>query len=327
MATVFARTQEKFRVRFYIQKILDFLVTLFLVTAVTFLTFNLLPGNPALAILGTEAEPAQIQLLEEKLGLDKPVSVRYLLWVQDALHGNLGESYQYGQSVSKLISGSFSATAGLAFLSFVLTVIFGVFFGILFSRMYENAFFRPLVSLSQIWFSVPSFCTALFLIVVFSVKLKLLPAMGYAPISGGFLKWLRALILPALSISLGSGAVLARYILTSILAQKKQDYVRTARSKGLRENQIVMRHILRNALIPSITTLGLITADILGGSIIIETVFSIPGIGRLVATSISSRDFPLIQGLVLYLAVIALVCNFVVDILYSIADPRIRKKR
>ena len=148
--------------------------------------------------------------------------------------------------------------------------------------------------------------------------------MGYVPISGGFFTWLHSLVLPAFSLSLGSGAILARYTTTSILNQAKQDYVRTARSKGLSEWCMITRHILRNALLPSVTILGLIMTEILGGSIIIENVFSLPGIGRLIATSILTRDFPLIQGLVLYLSLITLFCNFAVDLIYSLVDPRVK---
>ena len=311
---------------FYLRKFLDFLTTLFLISLLTFLTFQLLPGNPALAILGPEADSAQIQALEEKMGLDKSIGERYILWISGALRGDLGISYQYDQSVSKLIAGSFSVTMSLSLLTLIFTVLIGFSFGFFYSYISRSRFFKPLSTLQQIWFSLPSFCTALLLILIFSVKLGLFPAMGYSPLfKTGFFPWLHSLILPALSLSLGSGAILARYTTASILNQYRQDYVRTARSKGLGEWSVITRHILRNALLPSVTTLGLIMAEILGGSIIIENVFSIPGIGKLIASSILTRDFPLIQGLVLYLALITLLCNFIVDMIYTIIDPRIRK--
>ncbi|WP_296321691.1 ABC transporter permease [Treponema sp. UBA3813] len=309
--------------KFYIKKALDFITTLFLISLLTFFVFQLLPGNPALAILGPEADSAQVQALESKMGLNKSIGQRYLSWIGGAIRGDLGVSYQYNQSVSKLIGGSFSVTLSLALVTLIFTVFIGYFFGFFYAYIRKSALCKPLMSIQQIWFSVPSFCTALLLILVFSVNLGLFPTMGYVPISEDFFSWLHSLALPALSLALGSGAILARYTTTSILGEAKQDYVRTARSKGLSEALVIRRHILRNALLPSVTTLGLIMVEILGGSIIIENVFSLPGIGRLIASSIQTRDFPLIQGLVLYLALITLFCNLAVDFLYSLIDPRI----
>ncbi len=302
--------------KIYVKKVLDFITTLFLVSLITFFSFQLLPGNPALAILGTEAEQAQIEALEIQLGLNKSLPDRYISWFFGALHGNLGLSYKYNQSVGVLIKNAFKTTASLAFLSLIFTIIGGSFFGILFS-VYRKKFFSKVgFNLSQLWISMPSFCTALVLILIFTVGLGLLPSVGFINFT--------SLILPSLAISLGSSCMLCRYIKTNIESELKKDYVRTAKSKGLNDRQVIVRHVLKNALIPSITTLGLITADIFGGSIIIENVFSLPGIGKLLVSSISSRDFPLLQGLTLYLAAITLTCNFAVDMLYTVIDPRAR---
>ena len=159
---------------------------------------------------------------------------------------------------------------------------------------------------------------------IFSVRLGLLPSIGYTPLSEGFFKSFKSLLLPSLSVAIGSSAILIRYVRVSVLKENGRDYVRTARSKGLTRFRIMYAHVLKNSLIPVITILGILTADILGGSIIIENIFSLPGIGRLITVSISSRDLPLIQGLVLYLALIVVICNFVVDLIYSLVDPRIR---
>ena len=301
---------------FYIKKFLDFITTLILVSVVTFLTFQLLPGNPALTILGAEAEEAQIAAIEQELQLDKPLYQRYLTWVKGALSGNLGKSYKYGQSVTSIILERVKTTAALAGLSLIFSFGLGLILGLFFAISRKNRYLKPLFYIDQIFISIPSFCTALLLILFFTVLLNLLPSIGVS----GF----RSFILPALSLSLGSSAILARYIKTAVDDEYKKDYVRTARSKGLTESQIIYRHILRNAIIPSITTLGLIATDIFGGSIIVENVFSLPGIGKLIVTSISSRDFPLLQGLTLYLSAITLFCNFGVDILYSVVDPRTR---
>ena len=301
---------------YYIKKFIDFITTLILVSVVTFLTFQLLPGNPALTILGPEAEDAQIAALEQELQLDRPLYQRYIKWVKGVFSGNLGKSYKYGQSVTSIILERVKTTAVLAGLSLIFSLGLGLFLGLFFAISRKNRYLKPLFYIDQIFISIPSFCTALLLILFFTVLLRLLPSIGVSGFS--------SFILPALSLSLGSSAILARYIKTSVDDEYKKDYVRTARSKGLTETQIIYRHILRNAIIPSITTLGLIATDIFGGSIIVENVFSLPGIGKLIVTSISSRDFPLLQGLTLYLAAITLFCNFAVDILYSVVDPRTR---
>ena len=301
---------------YYIKKFIDFITTLILVSVVTFLTFQLLPGNPALTILGPEAEDAQIAALEQELQLDRPLYQRYIKWVKGVFSGNLGKSYKYGQSVTSIILERVKTTAILAGLSLIFSLGLGLFLGLFFAISRKNRYLKPLFYIDQIFISIPSFCTALLLILFFTVLLRLLPSIGVSGFS--------SFILPALSLSLGSSAILARYIKTSVDDEYKKDYVRTARSKGLTETQIIYRHILRNAIIPSITTLGLIATDIFGGSIIVENVFSLPGIGKLIVTSISSRDFPLLQGLTLYLAAITLFCNFAVDILYSVVDPRTR---
>ncbi len=298
--------------------IFDFLTTLILVSLVTFFTFQLLPGSSALAILGPEAEEAQIEALEQELGLDKPLAERYIKWAANAICGDLGTSYKLKTSVSGLIADRFIVTGTLTLFSFFLTVFIGLFCGIFFSRTSSYSFLKPLNYINQIWFSIPSFCCAIILILIFTVKLHLLPSMGIS----GFSSY----ILPSLTISLGSGAILARYISTNIREEFSRDYVRTAYSKGLTTNQVIFRHILRNALLSSVTTLGIIITEILGGSIIIENVFSIPGIGKLLADSINTRDFPLLQGLVLYLAFITLTCNFATDLLYTIIDPRTKQR-
>ena len=231
----------------YLGKALNFFTTLFLVTLVTFLTFQVLPGDPATAILGADAEEAQIIQKRAELGLDQSLYIRYFKWIGGVLHGDLGNSYRYDQKVFDLIKGSLKTTAALAFLSLLITVVLGLFFGILFAATRKNRFFIALSTISQIWVSIPSFCTGILLILVFTVTFNLLPSVDYNGPS--------SLILPSFAIALGSSSILCRYIKTSIENELKQDYVRTARSKGLNETQVIFRHVLRNALLPSITTL------------------------------------------------------------------------
>lgn len=312
--------------RYYVRRILGFIITIFLVSVLTFAIFQILPGNPAEIILGVDADPVQVAALEESMGLDKPIPQRYLEWVVNLFRGDMGTSYRYKQPVVKLIRDSFKVTASLTFMSVVLTILIGLPIGIWLAKNNGKLVATPVSMLSQVSLSIPAFCMSIFLIYIFCVKLKLLPSFGYVPFSEGAGAWFRNIILPSLAISLGASATLIRYIYTSIASQMKEDYIKTAKSKGVTMRNILNKHVLRNSLIPVITILGMLVSDILGGSIIIENVFSFPGIGKLLSTSISSRDLPLIQGLVVYMAGIVVLCNFLVDMLYSVIDPRIRLK-
>ena len=278
-----------------------------------------------MAILGPDADEIQIANLESELGLDTSPFIRYGEWLKKIFRGDFGTSYKYSKSVSKVVADAFAATFSLAIFSLILSAIWGIAFGIFIALKEKNPLAFAAQILNQIWIATPSFCAAIFLIIIFCVKLRVFPSMGFVPWNQNPLACLRTLFLPALSLSLGSGAILSRYLKNSIHAEQKKDYIKTLRAKGLNQNQIIFDHVLRNALLPALTMLGLLITDILGGSIIIENVFSIPGIGRLIATSISSRDFPLLQTLTLYLASITVACNFFVDFLHSLADPRIRR--
>ncbi len=311
---------------YYCRKIGGLLVTLLLVSLITFGVFQILPGNPAYIILGVDADPLQIEALEKSLGLDLPLYQRYWNWVVGLFQGDLGTSLRYQQPVSQLIADGLKVTGSLALVSIILTVAIGLPAGIWLAGHSEKKYAVGLSMISQLSLSIPAFCMGIFLINIFSVQLKWLPSMSYVSWSEDPLGSIRSLILPAFSMSLGSAAVLIRYVKVSVTNQKKQDYVRTAYSKGLTSRRVMYGHVVRNSLIPVITILGMTVADILGGSIITENIFSLPGIGRLISVSINSRDLPLIQGLVLYLAVIVVICNFVVDIVYSVVDPRIRLK-
>ncbi len=311
---------------YYVRKLAGVLVTLLLVSIVTFAVFQILPGDPATVILGVDADPVQLERLRESMGTDKPLSLRFLNWIAGALRGDLGISYRYQKPVAELIAGGLSATASLALFSLVLTALIGLPVGIWLAHHGKKAYAAPVTFLFQLGLSMPAFCVSIVLIEIFSVQLKWLPSMDFVPWSESPAECLKGLLLPSLAIAFGSSAVLIRYVRASVSRQEGEDYVRTAKSKGLTHSKILRRHVLRNSLIPALTIFGMTVADVLGGSIIIENVFSLPGIGKLIATSISTRDLPLIQGLVLYLAGLVVVCNFAVDLLYSVIDPRIRLK-
>lgn len=311
---------------YYIRKTAGMLVTLVLVSLITFAVFQILPGNPAQIILGVDADPVQLQALEQKMGLDQPIAIRYLDWIVNLFRGDLGISYRYQQPVAQLLMNALEVTGSLALLTMLLTILIGIPVGIWLAGHSEKWYSVPVSMLSQISISVPSFCMAIFLISIFSITLRLLPSVDFVSFGKSPVGWLRSLLLPSAALALGASAIVIRYVKVAVLNQKKQDYVRTAYSKGMGKKRVLYGHILRNSLIPVITVLGMTTADILGGSIIVENVFSLPGIGRLISVSVASRDLPLLQGLTFYLAIIVILCNFAVDLIYSVVDPRIRLK-
>ncbi|MGH4036822.1 MAG: ABC transporter permease [Sphaerochaeta sp.] len=311
---------------YYTRKLLSTLITLFLVSVLTFSIFQLVPGDPAQMILGVDANPQQIEALRSTMDLDKNPVIRYTNWVLRALKGDFGTSYKYQRPVAALISSSITITAQLAFLSLLLSILIGIPVGIFIAKRDKEKKVIPLSILSQLGMAIPSFCVAILLIDIFSIKLKILPSLGYIPFSESPFGCFKSLLLPSLSIAFGGAAVIIRYLRSNIVSERREDYVRTNRSIGLSENQILYKHILRNSLIPVITIFGILVSEVLGGSIIIENVFSLPGIGKLITSSITSRDLPLIQALVLYLSIIVVITNMIVDLLYGVIDPRIRIK-
>ena len=312
--------------RYFLYKLSSFITTIIIVSIMIFFVFQLLPGNPAQIILGIDADPHQVAQLEKQLGLDRSPVERYMDWVAGVLQGDLGESLRYQLPVSDIVIDRIPVTASLAILSLLFTVVIGVPLGIFIARSDGKWISIFLNVLTQLGISIPSFWFGFILILIFGVTLQLFPTYGYVPWSEDFLGALRSFFLPSFAIAIGNIAIVIRYLRNTILDQSKMDYVRTARVKGLKERSILYGHILRNSLIPVLTIMGLLIADTLGGSIIIENVFSLPGLGNLLIQSITSRDFPLVQSMVLYIAIIVLLINFIVDMLYKVIDPRIRLK-
>ncbi|AZS16312.1 ABC transporter permease [Paenibacillus lutimineralis] len=313
--------------RFYIRKLITFISTLVLVSVITFLVFQVLPGDPAQIILGVDADPQQIAALHEAMGLDRSAGERYLMWIKDTLSGDFGTSVRYNRPVADLLLERLPVTLSLALFSLGLTLIIGLPLGIYIARR-DGKLSSLLLSLfTQLGVSVPSFWLAFILILLFSVTFKLFPTYGYTSWSTNPFGAIRSLFLPSLALAIPGFAVVIRYLRNTLLDQSRMDYVRTARSKGLHEKGIMYHHILRNGMIPVITIVGLLIADTLGGSIVVENVFALPGIGNLLVSSIGARDLPLVQTMVLYIAVIVVSINFIVDMLYKVIDPRIRLKR
>lgn len=308
---------------FYIKKLCSLCLTLFLISIVTFGVFQILPGDPAAIILGPDADPLQLEAIRQSLNLDTPILTRYIDWVINTLKGDLGISLRFHIPVGELLLSRIPITASLAFITLLLTLLIGLPLSLFIVR-YEAYLGKIMSILSQVSIAIPSFWMGILLILLFSITLGLLPSGGYVTFTTSPISWLESLFLPGLSIALGTSAILIRYLKASMLDELPKLYVQTARSKGLSEKIVLNKHVFKNALIPTITILGMLVIDILGGSIITENVFNLPGLGNLIIAAINSRDLPLIQGLTLYLGMIVAILNFVVDILYSVIDPRIR---
>jgi peptide/nickel transport system permease protein len=289
-----------------------------------FFLIRMIPGDPVIQMLGPEYTPEAAEALRHKLGLDEPVYIQYVKWFGNILTGDLGASVASGESVTGAIASGLPKTLSLAGLSFLIAVLIAVPSGIL-AALKRNSWADYLASLiAFVGVSMPSFWFGMMLILIFSVKLRWLPAIGYAEIrDDGVVEWFRRLILPSTAIGMGYAAILMRFVRAGLLEVLSSDYVRTARAKGISERAVIVRHALRNSLIPVVTIAGIQLALLLSGAVVIETVFSIRGIGRILVGAIFDRDYPIVQGLILLVAVLFVLANLVVDIIYTILDPRI----
>lgn len=307
------------------RRLLAFVPTVFISVTLIFIFTRLLPGNPVWALVGDQSVSAdKIDEIVKQMGYDRPILVQYLEWLPRVFTGNLGYSVFYKQDVIEVILSRFPVTFSLATLSLVLTVIVAVPIGIL-SATRRNSWLDNVNMLSTtVWISLPSFWLGFLFIIVFSVYLGWFPAAGYRDTSFGWGAWLNRLVLPVLSLSLAHIALLVRMTRSSMLEVLGNEYIVAARAKGLAESKVVYKHALRNAFISIITVIGLIFALNLGGSIIIENVFALPGLGQLVATAALRRDYAIIEGSMLYFILIALAVNLVVDISYTFINPRVR---
>jgi peptide/nickel transport system permease protein len=290
----------------------------------SFALVHVIPGDPALVMLGGEGTPQQAAELRKQLGLDRPLPVRYWEWLSRVVRGDLGESlYNKTRVVDELI-WRFPTTLALVCLALLISVLIGVPAGLL-SAVYRNTWIDHATRLlTLLSLSMPSFWLGLMLIIFFSLKLNLLPIVGYTSVVTDPWSGLRFLILPSFALGTYLTALLARLVRSSVLEVLGQDYIRTARAKGLREQIVLFRHALRNALIPAVTVMGINMGILLGGSAVIETLFVLPGVGQLVITALYNRDLPVIQGLILYISVLYVLINLAVDLLYTYLDPRLR---
>jgi peptide/nickel transport system permease protein len=310
--------------RYTIRRVIFMLPVALLVSFLTFILIHLIPGDPARVLLGEEATPETVAALQKELGLDKPILVQFALWLWQAIHGNLGESIQLHQPVTQALMQRLPVTIELGVAALLFSLVLAVPLGV-YSATHRNSWIEWLVNISSLLGTdIPNFVFALLLIFLFAVAWRLFPPGGYTPLMDDPLANLRDLILPMLALGIGEVAVNLRQIRASMTEVLEQDYVRTARAKGLSERRVTYIHAMRNALVPLITIVGLQIAAILGGAFVVETIFLWPGVGALAIQSIFSKDYPVVQGIVLLVAFSYMLTNLLVDLSYPFFDPRIR---
>lgn len=309
---------------YVVRRLLAFIPTLLAVAVIVFFMIYLVPGDPVIMMLGVDAPADAIEAAREQLGLNDPLLSRLAKWFAAALKGDLGTSYFLAQPVTRALAERIPITFALSFFALVVAVLVGVLVGVLAGVKHGTLADWGVMLAALFGLSVPSFWLALNLILLFSVKLRLLPTGGYVPFVKDPVLFFKHLLMPGLALGLTHAAVIARMTRSSVLEVLQFDYIRTARAKGLPERRVVFKHTLKNALIPVITVIGLSMSALLGGSVITETVFNLPGVGRLVVEGVKRRDYPVVQGGILLVTCVYLITNLLVDLAYARANPRIR---
>ncbi len=314
---------------FILKRLATLLLTLMVASVVVFAVLELLPGNAAEVILGESATPESLAALQAKLGLDRPPLERYLDWVGGALQGRTAMSISYDTPTAELIAQRLQVTLPLALMAMLLTVALALPLGVYAASRHNRAGDVGVMAASQLGIAIPNFWFAILLILVFAVQLQWVSAGGFPGWTeddgGGLVDGVTALLLPALALALVQAAILARVTRSAVLDGQREDFVRTARARGLSRRQALWRHVLRNAMIPVLTVMGLQFANLITGTIVVENVFVLPGVGRLVFQAIANRDLVVVRDVVLLLAAVVVVVNFVVDVLYALVDPRLRR--
>lgn len=310
--------------RYLVKKIIILLITMFLISLLTFCAFHIIPGDPAQLILGTTASPEKLDALREQLGTNLPLWQQYRDWISGFVRGDFGTSIRYSMPVKSLIEGHVTVTLLLGLMVILLTLAVSIPLGV-FSARKQGTLAEPVLGFFNIiGLSIQGFFLSVLLMWVFGLVLHLFTPGAYVSYTEDMTGFLQYMIFPALAIAIPEIATLTRYVQTAVQEEMNRDYVRTARGKGAGTNRILYRHILRNAIVAVIPLIGMIVGSIFSGSIIVEQVFAVPGIGRLLISSVTGRDFPLTQTLVMYIALIIVLTNFAVDLLIQVIDPRIR---
>ncbi len=306
------------------KKLIALVVTLLVISFVTFFAFTIIPGDAATTLVGMDATEEQLNALREQLGLNDNLFVRYGRWLKGAVTLDFGTSLQYKIGVTELIAGRLSSTLLLALFSIIIIFVLSVPLGIAGAKKPNGVVDNIITTLTQLGMAIPQFFLGIMLTYIFGIVLSLFNFGGYVSPSESFFGYLKFLILPAVTVAIPKLSMMTKYLRDCIVAESRQDYVRTARAKGNTEGRILTAHILKNAVIPAITFFAMIVADVLAGSIVCEQVFGIPGVGRLLTASISNRDYPVVSAIVLYIAAVVVVMNTLADVLYRVVDPRVK---
>lgn len=309
--------------RYVLKRLLLALPTLFLVALAVFFLVRLIPGDPAQVMLGEGADPAAIAALRVELGLDRPLPVQFFAWLGQVFQGDLGTSIVTGEPVTGLVLTRFELTATVVLIAVALATCIAVLFGLLAAWRRNRRLDWAVNGAASLVLAVPSFWLGLILLLVFGVTLRWLPVVGYVPVSEGGLAALLFLVLPIVTLTISESGVLTRMMRSSAIDVLGLDYVTHARAKGLREGVVLRRHVFPNAFAPTLTLVGLTLGHLLGGVAVIETVFTLPGLGRLMVNAVLSRDYPVVQGCLLFTAFVYVLINLIVDLLYPLFDPRV----
>lgn len=318
--------------KYFGKKIITLIMTLFLVSVAAFLAFQIIPGDVVKSIVGEDASPEREEQLREQLGLNVPPVERYFKWMSGVVRGDFGVSYRYYKNmnelmpVTELIGDKLPVTLWLAAVSMLFILLVSIPLGVFWARSGNKVLDAALGVVTQTAMAVPSFFLGVLVTFVFGVTFRFFAPGGYVSYREDFGGFLRYLVFPALSVAIPKIAMTARFLRNSMLTELQSDYVRTAYSKGCTKRRVMYGHVLRNAMMPVVTFLGMIIAEIVAGSIVIEKVFGLPGIGRLLISSINTRDFPVVEILILYITFVVIFVYFLVDILYRVIDPRISEK-
>ncbi len=307
-------------------KVCEFLLTALLVSYFTFTAFSVIPGDTARVMLGPDASESQVEQLREELGLNEPLITRYTSWLGNAVRGDFGKSLSFGKPVGELISSRLPVTLGMSLIALIIVLIVSFPMAALCSRRPGSIADKTLSSAGHILFAIPPFALSMMLILFFAKALHIFTAGRYISPSDNFVGYIISLLLPSLCIALPKIAMTFKFLRASMIEYSQGDFVRTAKSHGLTDLAIMIKHIIPNSAVSSVTIISLVLSDIMGGSLIVEQVFNLPGLGRLLLSAISRRDFPLISGIVFYLAIITVILYFLSGIISALIDPRIRDR-
>ncbi len=309
---------------YLIKRVFSVIPVMLVVAVIVFMMLRLTPGDPAAIIAGDAATSQDIAQIRDKLGLEEPLIAQFGIWIGNMLTGDFGDSFYYKRTVSSMIADRVGPTLALATFTIFLACIVAVPLGTIAAYKQGSWLDRTVMGMSVVGFSVPVFVIGYIMIYIFAVKLDWFPVQGYQPISDGIGGFIYRLIMPSMALSVIFIALIARMTRTSVLEVLNEDYIRTARAKGLAESKVMTRHALRNAAVPIVTVIGFAVAILIGGVVVTESVFVIPGLGTLTLDAIQGRDYPTVQALIMLFSVVYVLINLFIDVIYTILDPRIR---